>query len=61
MKHEKLMIQQAHFIERITGQNKSHLAKKLITTPRNVKLLQPLALMRQGKDNDLLAQTKTKQ
>ena len=57
-KHENQILKQTHFIERLTGNNQSHLAKKLITTPRNVKLLAPLALKRQGKDIDLLADQK---
>eukprot|EP00347_Sterkiella_histriomuscorum_P001683 403371079 len=59
-KHEKQVLKQTHFMERITGNNQSHLAKKLITTPRNVKLMQPLALLRQGKDVDLLSATHNK-
>ncbi|CDW79098.1 UNKNOWN [Stylonychia lemnae] len=60
-KFEQQVFKQAHYVERLTGNNQSHLAKKLITTPRNVKLLQPLALIRRGKDVNLLSDKETKQ
>ena len=55
------MLKQVSFVERITGNNQWHLAKKLITTPRNVKVLAPLALKRQGHESmDLIADLKQK-
>lgn len=36
-KDSEQKLQQANFVQRITGSNQSHLATKLLRTPRNIK------------------------
>lgn len=48
-----MSVEDAKYLERVNGSNTSHLAVKLMMTPKNIKTLQPLALTRMGKDVDL--------